>query len=389
MSRRRVRIPIQVPVVLVLLTLAALSIYRWRLDQRGDPEHLVVSGTVEADQFAVGSKVGGRLLAVYAEEGAAITRGQTLAEFDAAELGAQIRQLEAGRAAASAQAEKLRNGPRVQELAQARAAVAMARAQLAELESGSRSEDIGAAEASWRAAAAQAELARADYGRAQELYDAAVIPASQLDAARTRMDTAEQNAAAAREQFEKAQSGPRTTQLEAARAALAQAQAAYDLLAAGSRPEDIAAASAQVGQAEAQLELAHIRLDEARVLAPADGMVLTANFEPGDLVLPNQPIFNVLLTDSYYVQVFVPENRLGWALPGRTARLHVDTYPSEEFVGTVTYLATQGEYTPRNLQTTEKRVEQTFRCKLTVADSAGKLRPGMICDVTFDKPEEE
>jgi HlyD family secretion protein len=66
----------------------------------------------------------------------------------------------------------------------------------------------------------------------------------------------------------------------------------------------------------------------------------------------------------------------------------VDTYPGETFAGTVTYLATQGEFTPRNLQTTEKRVEQTFRCKLTV-NAQGKLRPGMVCDVVFDRPRDE
>jgi hypothetical protein len=47
----------------------------------------------------------------------------------------------------------------------------------------------------------------------------------------------------------------------------------------------------------------------------------------------------------------------------------------------------QGEFTPRNLQTTEKRVEQTFRCKLVIDDAKGQLRPGMMCDIKFEKPQ--
>jgi HlyD family secretion protein len=52
----------------------------------------------------------------------------------------------------------------------------------------------------------------------------------------------------------------------------------------------------------------------------------------------------------------------------------------------VTYLAAEGEFTPRNLQTKEKRVEEVFRCKVRVDDPSGRLRPGMVCDITFTRP---
>ena len=382
---RRGRIPVQLPIVIVLLGLAAFSVYRWQVDQRGDPDHLVVSGTVEADEVDVASKVGGRLTKLLTDEGETVTKGTLLAQFDLEELSVRQRQLAAGKTAAEAQAQKLKNGPRAQELAQARAGVEAASAQLRELTAGTRKEDIATAEATWRSAEAQATQAASDYERAQQLFAQDVIARASLDAAKAQADSSRRNADAARQQFEKAQAGPREEEINAAQARLKQAQAAYELLAAGSRPEDITAAAAQVEAAQADIDALGIQIAESKVFSPDDGTILSVNRQVGDIVLPNQPVFTLLLTDSYYVQVFIPEAKLSWAQPGTKATLKVDTYPSEIFAGTVTFLSTQGEFTPRNLQTKEKRVEQTFRCKVTV-DDPGRLRPGMVCDVTFDRP---
>jgi len=382
---RRGRVPVQLPIVIVLLALAAFSIYRWKVDQRGDPDHLTVSGTVEADEVDIGSKLGGRLTTLLAHEGDAVTKGQLLASFDTDELSARQRQLSAGKTVAEAQAPKLKNGPRSQELAQARAGVAAAAAQLRELEAGSRSEDIATARATWQAAEAQATQAAADYSRSQQLFEQDVIARSDLDAAKARADSTRRSADAAKQQYQKAQAGPRVEEIATARARVSQAQAAYDLLAAGSRPEDIKAASAQIEAAQADIDVLGVQIAESKVFAPEDGTILSLNRQVGDLVLPNQAVFTMLLTSSYYVQVFIPENKLSWVQPGMTAKLAVDTFPGQTFTGTITYLSTQGEFTPRNLQTTEKRVEQTFRCKVAV-DDPRKLRPGMVCDVVFDRP---
>ena len=382
----RGRVPVQLPIIAVLLLLAALSVYRWKVDQRGDPDHLTVSGTVEADEVQIGSKVGGRLMALFAHEGDKVEKGKLLAQFDTDSLVAREHELTAGQAAAEAQRQKLVNGPRVQELSQARAAVAAAQAQYAELQHGNRSEDIAAAQAAWQAAQAQAVQASADLTRAQQLFAQDVIARADLDAAQARADTARRNTEAAHEQYVKAQAGARPEEIAGAKARLNEAQSAYDLLAAGARPEDIKAATAQVESTKAELESLGVQFAESRVSAPDDGVILTVNHQVGDLVLPNQPVFNLLLTRTYYIQIFVPENKLSWAAPGTKAHLTVDSYPGQTFSGTVTYLSTEGEFTPRNLQTTEKRVEQTFRCKVTVDDVAGKLRPGMVCDVVFDRP---
>ncbi len=61
----------------------------------------------------------------------------------------------------------------------------------------------------------------------------------------------------------------------------------------------------------------------------------------------------------------------------------VDSFPGEIFVATVSHIAEQAEFTPRNVQTVEGRTSTVFAIKLQVQDPAGKLKPGMPADVVF------
>jgi multidrug resistance efflux pump len=386
-AQRFGRIPVQAPILLALLLAAALAIVKWRADAIGEPNKLVVSGTVEGDIIALGSRVGGRLATMEVREGDTLLPGQLVATFSAPELEAQKGQITATTTQAEALARKLENGPRKVDLAQAYASILTAKAQLAELEAGSRREDIATAEASSHAAQLLYEQSMADLRRAEELFAQGVIPQSQVEQARTNASRLKDSADAAKRQHEKALAGPRDTQIEIARAQVKQAEAAYAQIAAGSRQEDIDAARAAVSASLSQLDILDTQLDELQVTAPAKGVVLSINHKPGDLLLPNQPVCNLLLADSYFVQVYVPENKLAWAAPGARARLRVDGLEYTELWATVEFLSTQGEFTPRNLQTKEKRVEQVFRCKLRVDDTQGLIRPGMVCDVEFTLPQ--
>jgi multidrug resistance efflux pump len=384
---RHGRIPPQLPAGIVVVGLCLTGILLWMHDAHGDPDHLVVSGSIEGESARIGSKVGGRLATLDVKEGDAVTAGQVVATFDVPDLEAQQQQLLAAKDQAQAQLEKLQHGPRDVDLAQARSQVDTAKANYADLAAGSRKEDIAAAKANWQQAEVNYNLAVADLGRTRELFEKDVVPRNQLDAAQAKVDSLRKAADQAKEQYEKAENGPRDTQLDIALAQVRAAQASYAVVKAGSRPEDIKAAEDQVGNIDAQLEQLAVKLDEAQVHVPAAGVVMTVLNQPGDIVQPNMPLLEILLDGSEYVQVFIPENKQSWAQPGTQAHLSLDTYPGEVFTGQVTYLSTEGEFTPRNLQTKEKRVEEVYRCKVKLDDAGHKLHPGMVCDVTFSRPE--
>jgi HlyD family secretion protein len=91
------------------------------------------------------------------------------------------------------------------------------------------------------------------------------------------------------------------------------------------------------------------------------------------------------LLDNLSITVYVPENLYGGLSLGQSASVTADSFPGETFNGTVTHIADQAEFTPRNVQTAEGRSTTVFAIKLQIQDTAGKLKPGMPADVVFGK----
>jgi multidrug efflux pump subunit AcrA (membrane-fusion protein) len=87
--------------------------------------------------------------------------------------------------------------------------------------------------------------------------------------------------------------------------------------------------------------------------------------------------------DNLTITVYVPEDRYGELSLGQSATMTVDSFPGETFTATVSHIAEQAEFTPRNVQTMEGRTSTVFAIKLQVQDPGGKLKPGMPADVTF------
>ncbi len=146
---------------------------------------------------------------------------------------------------------------------------------------------------------------------------------------------------------------------------------------------------ARAGEGEgAALEKAQAirtRLAEMEVVAPCDCTVEVFELRPGDLVSANAPAVALLDRTRLWVRAYVPEMRLGQVRPGMAVPVRVDGFGQERFGGRVTYVATQAEFTPRNVQTPEERSKQVFRIKVTVEDAVRRLRPGMSADVLFDE----
>ncbi len=84
-----------------------------------------------------------------------------------------------------------------------------------------------------------------------------------------------------------------------------------------------------------------------------------------------------------WVRAFVPQNRIGLQI-GRKLRVTADSLPDQEFVGTVSFIARQAEFTPSNVQTPQEREKQVFRIKVNLLGGLKKLRPGMTADVWLD-----
>jgi multidrug resistance efflux pump len=178
--------------------------------------------------------------------------------------------------------------------------------------------------------------------------------------------------------------GPDPDDVTLAEERVANAQAQLDL-AKSKNPtqEQLAVAQAQLDTAHANLESAQVQVDLLMVSSPSEGVVMTRNIEPGEIIPPGVAALSVGQLDNLTVTVFIPENKYGQINLGDLAQLTSDSFPDKNFDATVVRIADRAEYTPRHVQTQEERVTTVYAIELSVSNPESQLKPGMPVDVIF------
>jgi HlyD family secretion protein len=291
----------------------------------------VLSGNIEVTDAQLGFKQAGRVAARLVSEGETVQAGQLIARLDDTEQTEQ-------------------HALNAAELDAAEAA-------LAELEAGSRPQEIAAAEAVLRSAEAERDRVRLDFVRQQELRAKEVIADRDFESAQALLKVAEAGVAEAAEKLKLVREGPRA--------------------------ETIRQARAVVAQARASLALAATRLTETSLLCPLGGVVLSHNIEPGEFVSAGTPVVTVADTRHPWVRAYVDQTDLGRVKPGQKVVVRTDTAPGRDLAGTVTFIASEAEFTPKTVQTAKERVKLVFRIKVEVPNPRDELKPGMPADVVL------
>jgi len=355
---------------LVLVAVAAaaiLAVAAYSMGWFRRENSLQGSGTVEARNIRVGSKIGGRIDQVLVREGDSVTAGQVLLTFDDRELKAALEQ-------ARAAADKAKRGFRTEEIAEARAAAAQAKAEFDQRKNGYRQEDIDSAQAELDRTTAEEVRTRVDFQRYQSLAEKDLVSKQQRDAAEASWKMALAQKENAQFKLDQLKRGYRFEEIAAAEARYHQTQATLEKLERGNRPEDIAAAEAALAYDES-------RYRERQVVAPSAATVEVLDVRPGDLVPPNTPIATLLEREQIYVRIYIPETEIGRVRLGQKADLRVDSFPNQVFSGVVEQINQQAEFLPRNVQTREERVHQVFGVKVRIEDPTHHVLAGMAADV--------
>ena len=359
MSRKRIII---LAILVAVVTGTALYAAWFRRDTA-----LQGSGTVEARNIRVGSKVGGRIDKVLVREGDSVEPGQVLITFDDRELQAALEQ-------SRANAEKAQRGYRPEEIAEARAAAAQAKADYELRKNGYRQEDIDAAKADLDRANADEVRTHLDFDRYDALAKNDVGSKQQRDTAEANWKVALAQQQSAQRKLDQWQRGYRPEEIASAEAHYVQATATLEKLERGNRREDV-----ELAKAAYAYDLARYR--ERQVTAPAAAVVEVLDIRPGDLIAPNTPVATLLERDQIYVRIYIPETEIGRVRLRQTAEVRVDSFPNQVFNGAVEQINQQAEFLPRNVQTREERVHQLFGVKIRIDDSSGRVRAGMAADV--------
>jgi len=367
-------------IALAVIALGTALTFYFILGRSTNANHIRVSGNIEVTDAEVSFKIPGRVVERLVDEGETVKAGQVVARLDQADLLQEVALRAAEVRAAQAALAELVAGSRPEEIAQAAAAVQQAQARLDELLAGSRSQEVAAARAALERAQAEAERAKADKERYEALYKKQIVSAQQYDVARTAYETARARQQEAEEQLKLVEEGPRKEQIEQVRAALAQAQERYALVKEGPRKETIEQARARFQQAEEALALAETRLGFCTLASPLSGVVLSKNVEPGEYVSAGTPIVTVGNLANVWLRAYINETDLGRVKVGQRVRVTTDTYPGKRYEGRVSFIASQAEFTPKNVQTEKERVKLVYRVKVDIPNPNMELKPGMPAD---------
>lgn len=289
------------------------------------------SGTIESTNVIVSSKTSGEILTFNFNEGVQVNAGDTILIIDHELLDIQLQQSMAAKDAAEAQMKLML--------------------------SGARKEDVNQAEQNLNQAKVNFETAERDKIRFKNLYDSRSITQKQYEDAIATYDLMNAQYISAQENYNKVKKI--------------------------FRQEEIDQAKANLNKATAGVELLKKNIRDCYVISPIKGFIVKTFVERGESVSPMSSLFKVSDLDEVELVVYVSEEELGYVKLGQKADVTIDTYKDKSYEGKVTYISSEAEFTPKNIQTKEERTKLVFAVKITIPNKDYDLKSGMPADAVI------
>jgi HlyD family secretion protein len=315
-------------IFLIAAGIAGLLFYLFTREKDDGNPYIKVSGNIEATEVDVGFKISGRIVSRSVDEGDWVEKGKVLATLDDEDLR--------------------------QRLEVALATLKSAQARLEKLLAGSRPEEIREAAAALEQAQFDFENKKVNHERMRSLFERGVIPKDTLD-----------NTEAA---------------FNIAKAAVQRAKENYELVKIGPRKEDIEDGRAQVEQAKANLKLVETQLSYTVLYSPLSGVVLVKSSEIGEVVNPGTSILTLADIENVWLKAYIPETDLGRVKWGQEVTVTTDLKPQKVYKGKISFISSQAEFTPKQIQTEKERVTLVYRIKIDILNTGRELKPGMPAD---------
>jgi membrane fusion protein YbhG len=374
-----------------LLLLLAVMAVRWLGWGSGSSKMLKVSGNIELTEVDIAFKTAGRMALLAVEEGDEVKKGALIARLDQEEL---LQRREGAVASLDSTRSRLRqSGTAIEyqrqqteaQLSRSRAELSQAEAVLKELQTGSRRQEIESARAALARAKAEQQRAQADWERAQSLYKDKDISTARYDEAKAHFESAQAQLQQATEQFDMVQEGPRKEDIDGARAQVERAKANVRLAEAARLElkrlqEEQLARKADTRQAAAQLDIQETLLKNAEITAPMDGVVLVKSAEPGEVLAAGTTVVTLGNLAHPWLRAYINEQDLGRVKLGTVVKVTTDSFPGKTYTGRISFIASDAEFTPKQIQTQEERVKLVYRIKIDVDNPAGELKSNMPAD---------
>jgi HlyD family secretion protein len=312
--------------IILIGSVAAYSYWDMLATWFGAPKQqrvILVSGNIEAHQSVLGFKtVQSRIVELPFDEGQWVKAGTLIARVDDSDYRQQV-------------------------------AIAVAALEVQRRQLGTAEKNLAAANKIVESDAADLELKKSDFRRADTLLQKGA------------------GTVLARDQ---------------AYAALRQSTAAHErdqaLQSAAERQVDLARAN--IHSAKEALKMAQIVLDYTTLRAPFDGVIVVRQAELGEIMAPGTPVATLADLDHVWLRAYINEPDIGKVRLGQPATIKTDTYPGKTYQGRVSFISPVAEFTPKSVETHAERVTLVYRVRIDIANPSHELLQGMPADATLE-----
>lgn len=314
----------------VLLLFATITIIS--CSNGNDKDKIEASGNIEGTNVTVSSQVSGEILSILRDEGAQVSKGDTIIIIDP-----QTYQLK---------------------LDEANSLMLSAEAQYSLLKTGARKEDIKQSEEGLKQAEINLSQAKKDKERFENLYNSQAITKKQYEDALNKYEITLAQYNSAKENYSKVKNF--------------------------ARPEELKQAEANFDRTKANADLIKKNLNDCYVTSPSNGIIVKKFVETGEYAGMLTSLFKVTDLSNVDLVIYVSETDLGKVKLGQQAEIKTDSYPDKSYKGKIVYISPEAEFTPKNIQTQEERTKLVFAVKISIPNPKLELKPGMPADATVN-----
>ncbi len=376
---------------IILIAALAAGVLWWTTRDEEDPNRIRLSGNIEWKLYEISFKTAGRLVELKADEGDVVKKGDLVARIDTDQLlQSRDRELAGVRVSESALAQTrtavaYQDEATESEILLRRAELAQVKARLEEALAGSRPQEVQHAAAVVADMKSRYQQASEDWQRARTLFQNDDISVQQRDQFRARFESAEAALRQAEQQQALVKEGPRSEEIDAAKALVARAEAAVRMaeaqrLSVRQTRQEVDSRRADIERARRAVGVLNAQLEDARVFAPVDGVVMVRSAETGEVVAAGTSVLTIGDVERPWLRGYINETQLGRVKIGQKVRVTTDSFPGKEYWGRVSFIASEAEFTPKQIQTHEERVKLVYRIKVDIANPERELKNNMPVD---------
>ncbi len=378
-------------IILALVAVAVAGVYTYRGANKTPGNRIVVSGNIELTEVNIAFKTAGKLIERTVDEGDSVKKGQVIARLDRDQLVAQRDREVAGLESAESQLAQAKTSLEWQkdtlagDIEQKSADLASNEARLAELKNGARPQEKLDAQAAVDSAQSELERAKKDWDRAQVLHRDDDISTAQFDQFRNRWESAVAALNSAKERQNLVLAGPRNEvinaqqgQADRMRGALKMAQA--NSLEMKRREQELTTRAAEIARSRASVALIDSQLADTIATSPVDGVVLVKSADPGEVLSAGTTVVTIGDIEHPWLRGYIDETDLGKVKLGSKVKVTTDSYKGKAYEGRVSFISSEAEFTPKQIQTQTERVKLVYRIKIELDNSSRELKSNMPAD---------